>query len=673
MLFKLSFRNMRRSMRDYAIYFFTLIVGVSIFYVFNAVGDQTVTLELSESQNEVIKLLNTAISGVSVFVAFVLALLIVYASRFLMKRRNQEFALYMLLGMSKGEISGILLLETVLVGIASMVTGLVLGIGLSQLMSALVVNLFEADMSSYRFMVSGKSAAMTVLYFAVMYLVVMVLNSAAVTRMQLINLMQSGKKSEKIRLKNPVLCVLIFVISAVALGVAYYQVGWNYNKLNQNTLLVYIIIGVVTTFFIFWSVSGLLLRIIMSMKNTYHRGLNAFTFRQISSSVNTMVFSMTVICLMLFVTICALTSAFSIRNAMNSNLEELCRVDAQILFVSEESTSDIYEDYGYDITEDYRDYTELSVYGDEAFTMKESLGAKYEEAQNAYPFMIFDGREDVVGISEYNNLRKLYGQEPLSLSEDEYIVISDFDAIKKVRDSALEDGSTITVFGKELKSKYDECVDGYITIGAQPLNTGVFIVPDSVLPENEVQYTFFVGNYNGDTKEELAQIEEAQRNIFEKISTDWIAVQTDASGASINTKIDIYDSAIGLGAIVAFLGLYIGMVFLVACGAILALKELSEHVDSLPRYEMLRKIGVEEKDITHSIFRQVGIFFLLPLVLAIIHSVFGMKFSVQVLEIFGTDGIAKSIGLTSVILAFIYGGYFIVTFLTCKGDSSDRM
>ena len=312
MLFKLSISNIRRSLRDYAIYFFTLIIGVSVFYVFNAIGGQAAMLRMSEAQYEMVRLLETVISGTSVFVAGVLGLLIVYASRFLMKRRNREFALYMTLGMSKRRISAILLLETLIIGVGSLFVGLLIGIGLSQLSSALVANLFEADMTSYRFTVSGSAIVKTIVYFAVMYLVVMVFNSFVVTRMKL---MQSGKKSEQIKLKNPVLCVIVFLLSAGLLGFLYYHVGWESVKIERNDALITIAAGSVATFFIFWSVSGMLLRVFMLMKNTYFRSLNAFTFRQLSSKVNTMVFSMTVICIMLFVTICTLSSAFSIRNS----------------------------------------------------------------------------------------------------------------------------------------------------------------------------------------------------------------------------------------------------------------------------------------------------------------------------------------------------------------------
>ncbi|MGN0632406.1 MAG: ABC transporter permease [Oscillospiraceae bacterium] len=434
MLFKLSVSNIRRSLRDHAIYFFTLIIGVSIFYVFNAVGSQAAYMQMSESSEEIIKLLTSMMSGISVFVAGVLGLLIVYASRFLMKRRSREFALYLTLGMSKGKISAILLLETVLIGVGSLGAGLAAGVGLSQLMSALVANLFEADMTAYKFSVSGEAIAKTILYFAVTYIVVMIFNSLMISRLKLIDLINSGKRSEKIRLKNPVLCVLIFIVGAAALGYAYYQVGWKYLMLDNKKLLICIALGAVSTFLIFWSVSGMLLRVIMSMKNLYYRSLNCFTFRQISSKVNTMVFSMTVICLMLFVTICTLASAFSIRNSMNANLKELCPADCEIelkYFLKDETDKNqtdaalLYSEYGYDISEHFKEYVHFNSLSDEDFTFADFFGDNLPEIEEEYPGLLFDTSPELVTLGDYNRLMELYGKEPLTMNDDEFILLCD--------------------------------------------------------------------------------------------------------------------------------------------------------------------------------------------------------------------------------------------------------
>ncbi|MBQ7076911.1 MAG: FtsX-like permease family protein, partial [Lachnospiraceae bacterium] len=251
MLFRMSLQNIRRSVRDYAIYFFTLIIGISVFYVFNAIGGQAAMMRVSASNNDIVELLKTMLSGVSVFVAVVLALLIVYASRFLMKRRNREFALYMMLGMGKRKISAILLMESLIVGAGSLVVGLIVGVLASQLMSALVASLFEADMSEYKLSISVDALILTIVCFAVMYFAVMLLNGVAVTRMKLIDLMNSGRKSEKISMRNPYLCVAVFVVSAVLLGAAYYQVAFDFNSLSSARLMAAIVTGTITTVLIF--------------------------------------------------------------------------------------------------------------------------------------------------------------------------------------------------------------------------------------------------------------------------------------------------------------------------------------------------------------------------------------------------------------------------------------
>ncbi len=125
MLFKLSFNNMKKSIKDYAIYFLTLVLGVAIFYMFNSLDSQQAMLQVSSSQREIIKLMITMLGFVSVFVAVVLGLLIVYANNFLINRRKKEFGIYMTLGMGKRQISKIILMETIFVGIISLAIGLV--------------------------------------------------------------------------------------------------------------------------------------------------------------------------------------------------------------------------------------------------------------------------------------------------------------------------------------------------------------------------------------------------------------------------------------------------------------------------------------------------------------------------------------------------------------------
>ena len=198
-LFKLSLKNMHQSLKDYAIYFFTLILGVAIFYIFNAMDSQTIMIEATSSKREMIELTVQVMSVLSVFVSFVLGFLIIYASQFLIKRRKKEFAIYMLLGMSKAKISRVLLLETLSIGLVSLIAGLGIGVVLSQGMSVVVASLFEVPMTGFRFVFSLSATLKTFTYFSIMYILVMIFNTITVNRCRLIELLQARSKSEPLK------------------------------------------------------------------------------------------------------------------------------------------------------------------------------------------------------------------------------------------------------------------------------------------------------------------------------------------------------------------------------------------------------------------------------------------------------------------------------------------
>ena len=681
MLFKISLSNIRKSIKDYAVYFFTLVLGVAVFYVFNAIETQTAFIRVNETQREMIKILTTAVSGVSVFVAVVLGLLIVYASRFLMKRRNKEFALYMMLGMSKWKISALLLCETVIIGIGSLLVGLLIGTGLSQVMSAVVANLFEADMNDYRFTVSASAITKTIIYFGIMYAVVMLRSGFVISKCRLITLMNSGKRSEKITMKNPWLCVIVFLISAAVLGWAYYTVGWDFAHLSLRRIGLSILAGSVSTFFIFWSVSGMLLRVMMSAKGVYHRGLNSFTFRQISSKINTTIASMTVICLMLFVTICTLSTAFTIRNSLNHGVEENFPVDFYGRFALNGNGSndlymykggdidDVYAQQGMSIYDDFSEYCHFHEYIEDNYTFDGFVGNKKEmladTSMSIYTLMNFD--ISFLKLSDYNALMELYGQKQIELSDGEYAICSNISGLPEVYDKVLAENREITVFGKTLKPGYTKCIETSFYPDMQASNTGTIIVPDNAVSEDYRGVDYFVGNYAAKDKKGREAAEKTARDNWNNV------MQSYNRGINgLETRIEAADSAIGIGAVVTFLGLYIGFIFLVSCGAVLALKELSESADSIPRYTMLRKLGVEEKEITRSIFRQSGIFFLLPLLLACLHSYVGMRFGKIGLEMVVFDSFTKPILFTAAVVILIYGGYFLLTFLGSKAITREQ-
>ena len=681
MLFKLSLKNISKSIKDYAIYFFTLILGVAIFYVFNAIDDQSVMMKVSSTTAEIIKLMTNVLSGVSVFVSIILAFLIVYASRFLIKRRNKEFGVYLTLGMSKKKISLILFIETLIIGIVSLVVGLGIGFLLSQLMSILVANMFEADLTRFQFVFSTNACIKTLIYFSIMYFVVMIFNTINISKCKLIDLMHSNKKSEKIKLKNPLFCTILFIISCIALGFAYYQVTGGIEKMTYaNSIFVPMGIGAVSTFFVFWSLSGLLLKIFISMKNIYYKGLNSFTLRQFSSKINTMTFSMTIICLMLFITICVLSSAMSMKISMTNNLKKLAPADVQIgKFINvtdyeyysekqiEDSKISIYdtlEKLGYDVDNKIKDIVKLYGYNFDNIDLKTSIGSYYDIAKDKYPLMPYNKKESIVKISDYNKIAKLFGLKEYTLNDDEYFIVANYSEYVKFRNEGLKVDTILNINEKELKPKYDSCVEGFIAMNSTYSNMGIFVVPDNAVNDSMKKYEYLTANYN------VTDINE--KNLSEKELSEICKENSNNTVIDFDSKITIKENSIGLGAMVTFIGLYLGIIFLISCAAILALKELSESSDNVEKFNMLRKIGVDEKMINKALFRQIGIFFMFPLLVAIIHSIFGIKFCNYLLSAFGAANLVSSIIGVAIFIVAIYGGYFLVTYICSKNIIKEK-
>lgn len=680
MLFKISLKNIRKSLKDYTVYFFTLILGVAIFYVFNAIDSQSVMLDVRANVMDIIKLMNDILLGVSVFVSCILGFLIIYASRFLIKRRNKEFGIYLTLGMSKRKISVILFFETLLIGIVSLVAGLVIGTILSQFMSVIVANMFDADMTKFKFIFSMKACVKTLIYFAIMYVLVMIFNTFSISRCKLIDLLNAGKKTEKVTMKNPVVCTIVFVIGVGILSYAYWMVTRGVKSINIiNKIGVPIALGCVATFLIFWSVSGFMIRIFTSIKSVYYKGVNSFVLRQFCSKINTTVFSTTVICIMLFITISVLSAALSMKDSLSKDLDSMCPVDVQLAKYSYDAMSEAYatsqdmnekdremledsklsiietlNNSGFDAQKYFKDVVEYNIYNT-GLKVKDTLGDVYTDD---YHF-IAEAIMPVMTISDYNSVARLYGNSTYELNDDEYIIVADYKNMVMIRNQALKKGIILSVNGKEYKPRYDECKDGFVQISVQNMNDGILVVPDNAVKPQQVRSMGLSADYRADTKEERYSIETQLDNLMKNISYKKSFIYR-------NSRIDLAESSVGLGALVTFIALYLGIIFLISSAAILALRELSDSADNKERYGMLRKLGVDERMIDMALFKQIGIFFAFPLILALIHSVFGIKFINIILATMGMSSMAASIGLTLAFVAVIYGGYFLITYLCSR-------
>ena len=722
MLFKLSFRNITRSIKDYAIYFFTLVLGVTLFYVFNSVGSQAAVLELNNSRKLIVDLLTKILSGMSVLVVFILGALIIYASRFLIKRRNKEFAIYLTLGMSKRKISRLLFFETLMIGVISLGVGLLLGIGVSQLISILIAKLFETNMDKFTFVFSEKAFFDTILYFGLIYLIVIFFNTIIVGRLKIIELLQGSKKSEKAFLKKPLIRAIVFLVSASVLGYAYWWVNNDKVSLMDRVynLLWPVIAGVVATFLIFWSLSGLIMEIVTRSKKFYFKGLNSFVFRQISSKVNTAVVSMSLISLLLFLTISILSLCFSINESMKKELAYNTPVDAMaeltdylavygsnssIGYLSDMSkdqekaalaTSQDYMkkslyqnmiDRNPDLAKDIKDHLELNVYADSKFTFAQILPV--DQLTGIVAAFISKSTVPLVRVSDYNKLAKLYHRDEIHLKDDQYQFLADYKTMTEILDKALAANTQIKYRNFTLNPAAKKHQEGFITSSGLKSNAGVLIVPDNVITDQSIGTQALLMNYNLNSSRTAEQIDEDLRKAFDlgdlsvEMTTSEEAAQKAVSsdrkadrpsGVAINfyTKLLMKAASVGMQTIATFVGFYLGIISLISSAAILALKQLSESSDNTEKYAALRRLGASNKMLNRALFVQIAIFFLAPLLIGIIHSIFGIMFASSIIEIFGSDGLLASIPMTVSMIVLIYGGYFLLTYISSKRIISEK-
>ena len=660
MLYNLSLKNIKKSFKDYAIYFVTLILGVCIFYLFNSMDSQTAILEVTSRQSEMIDLLEQILSYISVFVSFILGFLIIYASRFLIKKRNKEFGVYMTLGMSKRKISLLLLIETFIIGLISLAFGLLLGIVLSQITSIFVANLFEANMSKFTFNFSKTALFKTILYFGIIYFIVMIFNTIIVNKNKLIDLLQASKKQEKIRIKSSMISVILFFISVLMLGSAYYMVTAGVNdllKYDVSILLVPILLGTIGTILFFYSVAGMSLKIISKCHNLYSKKLNTFVFKQINSKINTMVISISIICLMLFVTLCLLTSAFTIKDYFNNSINTYAPVDYQIISINQNvRVTEFLEDTF--VKENTKDNLVVSEYYDENFDYAKSLGKVYEQIKQEYSYIQFDSPVYIISEADYNKLARLLKIDTVTIQDDEYAIVSNYNT--DIYESVLKSNSTMIIFNHELKP-YKKLINGFVNISGNPANLGFFVVSDQIIEKDHLKYEILSGNYNSKDQKIIDKLEEKVK----KFHTEETLIK--------DTRNEIEISAAGLTAIITFIGLYLGIIFLISSSAILALKELSDCIDDKKKYKILRQIGADEKEINKALFMQTFIFFMMPLSIAVIHTIFGLKFCEWILKSLGITSILNGSYMTFIFLILIYGIYFIITYLCSRNIIRERI
>lgn len=661
---KLAFRNLKRSFKDYAIYFLTLVFGVCIFYTFNSIESQSIMMELSEVQASAFEQVDLIMGYASIFVAFVLAFLIIYANNYLIKRRKKEFGIYMTLGMDKGNLSRIIFFETLLVGIISLAIGLGIGVILSQGLSVLTAKMFKVNLLKFKFVFSYSAMIKTLISFGIIYILVLMFNSMSIRKIQLIDLINSSKKNENIKVRNIWISVFIFIVSLIMIGYAYYLILDNGTAtLGISVSGTSILLGAVGTFLFFFSLSGFLLKLVQSNKKLYLKDLNMFVLRQINSKINSVFLSISFICLSLFVGICMLAGGLGINSALNAEVEDLTQFDETIWNFEGIDIYEYLKERNLDIRDYSKDYVSYINYKGDLKYSDLLSSEDMKKGKDLYP-IASNSEVQIISLTKFNEVMKMLNKDPIELKDGEYALFSDIDHLMDSLNNVLESNKKIEINGNTLTPATKEVIEVVAYNQMMKNNLCTIIVKDNIVSGLTPWTSYLNINYN----------EGNESNINEKIND----IREEAKKENDNliyyaTREEIIADSSSIGAIISYLGIYIGGVFLIVSAAVLALQQLSESTDNISRYNLLKKIGVDEGIINKSLLTQIAIYFLMPLSLALIHSIAGLEYSKRIVTLFGSINIMKNILIALAVLVIIYGGYFVATYLGAKKNINNAV
>ncbi|HDK7163616.1 TPA: ABC transporter permease [Clostridium botulinum] len=654
---KIALKNIKKSYKDYTIYFLTLILAVCIFYSFNSIESQKVLIEI-EFMSAIMK----AISGVSVLVSIILGGLIVYANNFLIKRRKKELGMYMILGMGKRKISRILVTETFIVGVISLVGGLILGIGASQGLSTFTLKLFDVGMDEYKFIISISAMGKTILYFGTMFLLVMIFNVFVISKYKVIDLLIANIKNEDIKFKNPFIYLLTFVLCVISLGFSYkslLEIPFDLERNLERNMSIPIALAIVGTVLFFFSLAGVILYVTNKNKKIYFKGLNMFVLKQMNSKVNTNFISMSLICLMLFITIVVLSTGINFKKVEEEGRRKITPFDASVTLYNKDENKNQknhIEDMLNKIDFKKSKNEKYAIYNDYYTGLKASELLKIKE-RNFARYNVYFSK-----ISDYNKILKLKGEKEIALNKSEVLILSSAGGAINLINEKLKSNRRINIKGKEYLIKNDKVIEENLKTSSRADNPCTVVINDELVSDYKISSSVLNVIYLDTNREE-------NNKKYNKINDNYIKDEYKDLDISIDaiTKDEVYSKSNGITSMMLFIAIYLGIVFLITSMAVLALQQLSEASDSIERYKALKRIGANKKMIDKTIFIQTLMYFSLPVILALIHSMVVIKIINDLTSmIINTANFRYSILITVLIFIIVYLEYFYITYAGYK-------
>ncbi len=643
---KLALRNIKRSARDYVIYFITIILTVMLMYSFLALGFSPDIASMSENMS----MLTSGIVALSVLVALISSFIISYAVRFMLGQRKKEFATYELLGMDIGAIQKLFLIENSMIGLIAFVIGLILGTGLSGLLAQVVKKIFDTP-HSYQISFSVQAFALSLFFFALMYGVGMIRAVHIIRRKKIVELLYDSRKNETIsKQKHSILQLIIVVCSVlfIAIGMGLVRYGLT---LQTNAAWGYLIGAVALlltgVYEIYRNFPAILITFVKSRKNVKYSDCNLFYFGQIGHRIQSCGRMMAITAILLTVSLTTMFVGLVMGAGYKANMEAYYPYDAGVA-IDAPLTKDSFDEL-------------ISLVDDRCSIQKEVVYYLYDTEKYSV---------ETLALTDYNALRSVLGLEKVELPDGEYLVHCDTWTYTEAIKTALKEKSQITLAGIPLENPegriFEEAMEQYQMAGTKGY---VLVVPDQVvgeLPANKIRLVMELEN--GGVPELRSEIRQYLNSEQWKPKLQEGATLPDHVTMGVTVQSWGVDNSLTGYTSISFCGLYLSVVFILLSCTILAFEQLSALDNSRRSYQIINKIGVSKKMQKKLIYRELSTFFFIPLILPVIVMII-LMFGAQ--NLFGAyilqKGIIPLYGFATIaIFAIIYFAYYETTYYLFK-------
>lgn len=643
---KLALRNIKRSARDYVIYFITIILTVMLMYSFLALGFSPDIASMSENMS----MLTSGIVALSVLVALISSFIISYAVRFMLGQRKKEFATYELLGMDIGAIQKLFLIENSMIGLIAFVIGLILGTGLSGLLAQVVKKIFDIP-HSYQISFSVQAFVLSLFFFVLMYGVGMIRAVHIIRRKKIVELLYDSRKNETIsKQKHSILQLIIVVCSVlfIAIGMGLVRYGLT---LQTNAAWGYLIGAVALlltgVYEIYRNFPAILITFVKSRKNVKYSDCNLFYFGQIGHRIQSCGRMMAITAILLTVSLTTMFVGLVMGAGYKANMEAYYPYDAGVA-IDAPLTKDSFDEL-------------ISLVDDRCSIQKEVVYYLYDTEKYSV---------ETLALTDYNALRSVLGLEKVELPDGEYLVHCDTWTYTEAIKTALKEKSQITLAGIPLENPegriFEEAMEQYQMAGTKGY---VLVVPDQVvgeLPANKIRLVMELEN--GGVPELRSEIRQYLNSEQWKPKLQEGATLPDHVTMGVTVQSWGVDNSLTGYTSISFCGLYLSVVFILLSCTILAFEQLSALDNSRRSYQIINKIGVSKKMQKKLIHRELSTFFFIPLILPVIVMII-LMFGAQ--NLFGAyilqKGIIPLYGFATIaIFAIIYFAYYETTYYLFK-------